>query len=135
MGATERRKGAVAEREVASVLADMGIHATRAARNGVQRAEDIRHSLPMCHIEVKRTERLRLHEAMRQAVDAAGGKAPMVVHRRSREEWMVTLRLEDLPHIAAAYAAAIGRPVYPLSGETRSCRSDTGQDSEPVWLG
>ena len=48
------------------------------------------------HVEVKRTERFRLYEAMEQAIQDAGGKrVPVVLHRRNRGEWMAILRLED----------------------------------------
>lgn len=49
------------------------------------------------HVEAKRTERLALHAAMRQAVrDANGHAIPVVMHRRSREPWLVTMELTDL---------------------------------------
>lgn len=49
------------------------------------------------HIEVKRVERLNIHTAMQQAIRDANGKAlPVVVHRRSREPWLVTLPLEEV---------------------------------------
>ena len=48
------------------------------------------------HVEVKRTERLRLHEAMEQAVhDSNGHAVPVVVHRRNRDAWLITMRLDD----------------------------------------
>ena len=47
------------------------------------------------HFEVKRVERLNVSEAMRQAVGDAAGKIPVVAHRRNREPWLVTLKLDD----------------------------------------
>lgn len=48
------------------------------------------------HVECKRRERLNLHEAYAQAVrDAAADSVPVVIHRRNREGWMVTLSLSD----------------------------------------
>ena len=49
-------------------------------------------------MEVKRVERLNVPEAMKQAArDAERFRdgAPVVFHRRSREPWLVTMRLED----------------------------------------
>ena len=54
--------------------------------------------LPGIHIEVKRRERLNVPEAMKQAQrDSERFKdgAPTVFHRRSRESWLVTMRLVD----------------------------------------
>ncbi len=54
--------------------------------------------LPDIHMEVKRVERLNISAAMAQAVRDAfrfQDGAPTVFHRRSREPWLVTQRLED----------------------------------------
>ena len=47
------------------------------------------------HIEVKRVERLNIGEAMKQAERDAAGRIPVVMHRRSRQPWLVTLHLAD----------------------------------------
>ena len=50
------------------------------------------------HPEVKRVERLNIHEAMAQAVTEAQGRAdglPTVFFRRDRGEWLVAMRLAD----------------------------------------
>ena len=53
--------------------------------------------LPGVHIEVKRTEHLRLYDAMEQAVrDSRGsGGLPIVAHRRNNSDWLVVMRAED----------------------------------------
>lgn len=54
--------------------------------------------LPGIHMEVKRVERLNVSEAMKQAARDAerfNDGAPTVFHRRSREPWLVTMKLED----------------------------------------
>ena len=51
--------------------------------------------LPGFHFEVKAVERLNLHDAIAQAVDDAGGKIPVVAHKRNRGDWMVTMRADD----------------------------------------
>jgi hypothetical protein len=52
--------------------------------------------LPGFHLEVKRVERLNIHDAMTQSIrDAAEGQMPIVAHRKNRTEWLVTLRAED----------------------------------------
>jgi Holliday junction resolvase len=51
--------------------------------------------LPGFHFEVKAVERLNVNEAMSQAVDDAGGKIPVVAHKRNRGDWLVTMRASD----------------------------------------
>ena len=54
--------------------------------------------LPGIHMEVKRVERLNVSEAMKQATRDAErfhDGAPAVFHRRNREPWLVTMKLED----------------------------------------
>ena len=48
------------------------------------------------HCECKRVERLNIHAAFAQASrDAQGGAVPVVAHRRNREPWLVTMKLDD----------------------------------------
>ena len=58
--------------------------------------------LPELHFEVKCVEHLRLHEAMGQAVRDAGGKTPLLAHKRNRGEWLVTMRADDWFKLLAA---------------------------------
>ena len=54
--------------------------------------------IPGIHIECKRVERLNISTAMAQAVrdsERFGDGLPTVFHRRSREPWLVTMRLSD----------------------------------------
>jgi hypothetical protein len=51
--------------------------------------------LPGFHFEVKAVERPNISEAMAQAVNDAGGRTPVVAHKRNRGEWMVTVRASD----------------------------------------
>jgi len=53
-------------------------------------------SLSGIHCEVKRTESLRLYEALYQAIDDANGTAlPAVFHRKDKKPWVVIMRLDD----------------------------------------
>ncbi len=50
------------------------------------------------HIECKRVERLNVPEAMQQAIrdsERFHDGLPALFHRRNRQPWLVTLRLED----------------------------------------
>lgn len=100
MGKPSRDKGKRGEREVAKILRDHGYDSHRGVQyHGGPDSPDVV-GLPGIHIEVKRVERLDLRAAYGQSKDdAAGGDIPIVVHRKSREPWMVTLSLEDFLEI------------------------------------
>lgn len=54
--------------------------------------------LPGIHIEVKRQERLRLNEWIKQASGDAekfNDGLPAVFHRQNRQQWLVTMKLSD----------------------------------------
>jgi len=106
-----RQKGARAEREFADVLRSLGYRsAKRTARSYTSGAEcpDVS-GLPGCHLEVKRTERLRLHDAMAQAEDdARPDEVPMVAHRQNGQPWCITVHARDLPRFAKAVADVDG---------------------------
>lgn len=93
-----RAKGCRGELELAHWLTDRGHPARRGQQySGSPDSPDvICPSLPGVHLEVKRTECLRIHEAVAQAVNDAGDKVPVVAHRRNRGEWLAVLRLADL---------------------------------------
>ncbi len=95
-----KRKGSAGERELLALLTTRGYDATRNDQRFIGGAgnPDIRlhHAGRDYHCEVKRVERLNLHEAIRQAEhDAKEGSVPCVVHRRNREPWYITLKLDD----------------------------------------
>lgn len=92
-----RDKGARGERELAHWLTEHGYPARRGCQyqGGPESPDVVCPSLPV-HFEVKRTEKLRLYDAMKQAMADAGDNVPVVAHRRSRGEWLAILRLSDL---------------------------------------
>lgn len=48
------------------------------------------------HHEVKFTEKLNIHKAMKQAIDdSMGQRKPLVASKRVREEWLVTMKASD----------------------------------------
>ena len=103
-GARSRRKGAVGERELAAVLSAEGFEATRGQqhRGGPGSPDVLVPSLPGIHWEAKRTERLSVYSALAQAKSEAGGKLPVVAHRRNHCEWVAILPLVDLLTIIRA---------------------------------
>lgn len=97
MGARERNKGARGERELAAWLRERGYTAHRGQQfSGSPESPDVVCPDVPFHFECKRTERIRLYDAMSQAIADAGDKIPVVAHRRNRDDWLAVLRLEDL---------------------------------------
>lgn len=96
-GKVSQRKGAQGERELAALLSEYGFDTKRGGSQSFGKLPDL-YGLPGVHIEVKRVEKLNLTAAMQQSTkDAARFKDgfPAVFHRKNREPWLVTMRLED----------------------------------------
>ena len=96
-----KRKGNRAELELLHLLLAYGVDAQRNEQRytGGMDNPDISAQIgPVSvHVECKRVERLSLTAALRQAHrDANGHALPVVVHRRSREPWLITMELVDL---------------------------------------
>lgn len=96
-----KKKGSAGERELLHLLEAHGIPAHRNDQRFIGGMDRPDVSATVCgiplHIECKRTERLRLSEAVAQAVrDANGNALPIIAHRSNRQPWLVTVRLEDV---------------------------------------
>jgi len=98
MTINSRQKGAAGEREWAQFLRELGIdHARRGQQfsGGVDSPDVV--GLAGTHCEVKRVEKLNVTNAMLQAIRDANEQAlPYVAHRKNREEWLVTIRAQDI---------------------------------------
>lgn len=95
MGKTSRDKGKRGEREVAGLLRSYGYDARRGVQyHGGEDSPDVV-GLKGMHIEVKRTETLRLYDALSQSKADAGDDMPIVIHRRNNSEWIVIQPLSD----------------------------------------
>lgn len=97
MSRASQRKGADGERELAAALREYGYDVERGGSLTFGEVPDLS-GLPGIHVEVKRVERLNVGEAMQQALRDAErfqDGAPAVFHRRNRQPWLVTMRLED----------------------------------------
>ena len=89
-------KGKSGERELANKLKEYGYECRRGQQfcGGNGDADVV--GLEGMHLEVKRTERLSLYDALAQAkADAREGEMPVVMHRRNRCEWVVIQPLDD----------------------------------------
>lgn len=91
-----RAKGASGERELANVLKEYGFQTRRGQQySGANGDADVV-GIEGIHIECKRVERLNIDEAMSQSIrDAREEEIPVVMHRKNRKPWLVTMRLED----------------------------------------
>lgn len=97
-----KQKGAAGERELANRLKELGLDARRTEQYcGKEGTSDVLcKELQDYHLEVKRVERLNIHDAISQAVRDCESKTPVVMHRKNRTPWLVTLFLEDFIKIA-----------------------------------
>lgn len=93
-----RNKGKRGERELAAFIRAEGFDAARGVQyKGTPGSPDVAcPALPGLHLEVKRCESLSLYRALEQAISDAGGKMPLVAHRRNDCEWVAILRMTDL---------------------------------------
>lgn len=95
-GKGARTKGGAAEREVVTLLHEVGFKdARRNFMSGGQGGGDIV-GVPNTHIEVKRQESVRIWEWIGQAEgDCRPTDIPVVAFRRSRSNWYAVLPFED----------------------------------------
>ena len=108
IGRASRQKGARFELEVAHYLQAHGYpdaHRTAQHCGKTGDAGDVE-GVGGLHVECKHVEKLNLYNAYHQAVrdsDANGnGNIPVVIHKRNREETLVTLSLDNLIQIYSA---------------------------------
>lgn len=97
MAKSSQRKGADGERELASILREYGYVVQRGGSLSYGSLPDL-YGLPGVHIECKRVEHLNVTEAMHQSIRDAcrfNDGFPALFHRKNREPWLVTMRLDD----------------------------------------
>lgn len=96
MSASERRKGAQAEREVAAIFRSFGWD-TKRTHDGREQAGrgDISGGPEGYHFEIKRHEKLNVPKALDQVQkDCPAGINGVLIHRPSRHVWMATMELD-----------------------------------------
>jgi Holliday junction resolvase len=93
-----REKGKIGERQFRDVLREAGFRARRGQQYaGNPDAPDVVcPDLPHIQWEVKRVQALNIHQAMAKAILDAGGKMPVIAHRKNNTDWLCTLRAADL---------------------------------------
>ena len=106
MARSQRDKGARGERLWRDVCRAEGFPEVERGGQLYQRGSQIADvvGLPGIHIECKFVERLNVRQAMEQSErDTAPGDLPMVAHKASRKEWLVTMRAVDWFKLYRAY--------------------------------
>lgn len=100
MGKASREKGKRGEREFALFCRDQGYdcHRTAQYRGNTGAAGDVE-GLPGIHVEVKRTETLKLWDYMNQSVhdseQEGKGNLPIVAWRKNDHPWIIAMRAQD----------------------------------------
>lgn len=95
-GKRSRERGKRAELELANLIRDTWGYDVHRGKVFYHESDMV--GLEGIHPEVKRVERLNIHEAMAQAIKEAEKRQdglPTVFFRRNRGEWLCTMRLKD----------------------------------------
>lgn len=118
MGSAQRQKGKRGERMAAkAVSAALCVKARRGVQfKGGSDSADIEVEIQGVHWEVKFVEREAVRSWMAQAQAECGAGVPVVLHKRSREEWLVTLPLERLYEFVQRLEEAAGQTLQALGG-------------------
>lgn len=118
MALNSRRKGKTGELEAAEVLRTLFGWATRRSQqySGTSDSADLRvEQTPNLFWEVKRVNRLCVAKTMKTAAAQCGRRVPVLMHRPDRCEWLLTIRLSDLPQLCHAFESAQAESVAPAS--------------------
>ena len=108
IGKSSKAKGVRFELEVSHYLQDHGYpaaHRTAQHCGKTGDAGDVE-GIEGLHIECKHVEKLNLysayHQAVRDSTANGNGNIPVVIHKRNREETLVTLSLDNFVQIYSA---------------------------------
>ncbi|MFZ7120710.1 MAG: hypothetical protein ACOWWH_07145 [Eubacteriaceae bacterium] len=90
-----KRKGKNGELEFARLCRDNGYNCRRGQQYSGIEGDDVV-GLPHIHIEVKRREKLNIHDAIDQSKrDTKENEIPIVAHRKNNCKWLITMEVED----------------------------------------
>lgn len=116
MSRAQREKGKRGERSAAKAIsAALNCEARRGVQyKGGAESADLEVDIEGVHWEVKAVERESIRAWMRQAMADAGGKIPVVMHKKSREPWLITLPVERLYEFQLRLEAAAAKTLSAL---------------------
>ena len=107
IGRASKQKGARFELEVAHYLQDHGFPGTHRTAQHCGKTGDAG------DVECKHVEKLNLYNAYHQAVRdnnaKNAGDIPVVIHKKNREETLITLSLDDFIKIFSTYINKEGK--------------------------
>ena len=109
MALNSRQKGKGGELEACQILRELFGWVAQRSQQFCGRGGDADIKVaqtPGLFWEIKRQEKLEVHKAMRRASEDSGRQCPVLMHRRNRSEWLLTIRLIDLPRLCHAYQSA-----------------------------
>jgi hypothetical protein len=113
----QREKGKRGERQAAEAIRSaLGISARRAQQFSGEGSADLAVDADGVHWEVKFVERESVRAWMRQAIRDAQGNVPVVLHRKTKEPWLLTVPLERAYELFIRLEEARG-PEVPAVGE------------------
>lgn len=105
-----KRKGKDGELEAAHFFQKYGFDARRSQQFAGMNGDADVVGVPFLHLEIKRNERLNLDKAMEQSQrDSREGEIPVVVHRKDRQDWRITLSLEEFMPMYMAWLKQKGQ--------------------------
>ncbi len=91
-----RNKGKRGELEAAHLLKKHGYDARRGQQYAGSNGDPDVVGLPDIHLEIKRVEKLNIDDALSQSIrDARDTEIPVVMHRKNRTEWKITMLFDD----------------------------------------
>ena len=91
-----RNKGKRGELEAAHLLKEYGYDARRGQQYAGSNGDPDVVGLPHVHLEIKRVEKLNIDDALQQSIrDSRENEVPVVMHRKNRTEWKVTMQFVD----------------------------------------
>lgn len=108
MSKSQQKKGRNGELEICRIFNSHGIPAEPGKAVSFGTTPDVI-GVPGIHPEIKRVERLNVSEAMAQAVrdsEKFHDGMPVLFHRRNRQSWLCTMRLEDWLQLYRSYRTA-----------------------------
>lgn len=134
MSRSQREKGKRGERSAAKAIsAALKCEARRGVQyKGGAESADLEVDIDGVHWEVKSVERESIRAWMRQATADAGGKIPVVMHKKSREPWLITLPVGRLYEFHLRLEEAAAKALSALGGgEVSADVSDPNLPASP----
>lgn len=139
MTINSRSKGQRSERQAAKYLSEkLHIYARRSQQYcGAAGTADLYTDLDAVHWEIKAAEKLNIHNAIAQAVRDGGDKIPLVLHKKNRTGWLLTMRADDiLRFVEHVFDKIVSKPTS--NDQSCVCPSEQNQpqcqnhESQPI---